>query len=404
MNILYISPYYSTFIHNPILNLMRIKQIDTYTFFPKNLYLYFRKRNYRNNYKENKLTHEIPNENQKQFFYYGLPQDVNSHNYPEQIGSRIDKLINVSQFDLIHAHTIFPAGISAMYLAEKYNIPFIITSHGMDFYRCFPHNHTLSRGIPYKEKESKLIKTVMSQVNALVCVSEEFASDVRDVFPNSNIAVIENSYDYSLFKPEDKKNIRKKLHLSEERKMILSVGHFIPEKGHLFLLEALKQVVKKIPNILLVLIGNGIYKTKYKEMIKRDNINNNVILLEPMQQSELAKYYQAADIFVLPSLSESFGLSLVEAMACGLPAIATKTQGPIQIVDNEINGFLIEKENSDEITSKIEILFNDQILYNKMSINAAKSMLKKYAYKDLELFMLYQQIIKQSSRVLNVYE
>lgn len=394
MNILYISPYYSTFIHNPICELSKLRKINAMTYFPKNLYLYFRKANYRKNYTYSKLTNEIPSVHQKQFFYLGLPQDINSHKYPLQIFKKISKSINIAEFDLIHAHTIFPIGVAAMYLAQKYQKPYIVTTHGMDFYRCFPKGHVVSRGLPYKPKEMELVSSVMESANQVICVSPKFASDVEAEFPKARITVLENSYDKKLFKPDDKQEIRKKLALPTDRKIILSVGNFIKEKGHIFLIEALGILVNNYPDILLILIGEGELKEKYLDLIRKKKLSNNFMNFAKMSQQKLAKFYQAADIFVMPSINESFGLTLVEAMACGLPAVAADAQGPNQIIDDNKNGYLVEKSNSKAIAIKIDKLLSDRELCQYMSMQAITSMKRKYGGKDTELLSLYKQILE----------
>lgn len=314
-----------------------------------------------------------------------------------QIAKYIEKNHEMSSIDLIHAHTLFPAGVAAMYLARKNHIPFIVTSHGMDFYRCFPKDHNLSRGKPYNTKELNLVKQVMQTADQVICVSEIFGQDVKKIFPNSKIKIIENSYDVSLFKPGIKQIAREKLHIAEDTKMILSVGNFVPAKGHIYLLEAMNSLKASNSQFKLFLIGKGPEKERYKSYINYSELSGSVEIVKQVSQVELVNYYQASDVFVLPSLSESFGVALVEAMACGLPAIATKTQGPKQIIEDQKTGILVEISNAEAIAENIEKLMSDNLLHKKLSNHAAQFVADTFSNKEQEIIDLYYKIINNYS-------
>ncbi len=394
MKVLYISPYYSnSFIHNQICKLSKYN-VDSFTIFPINLYLYLRKSAYRQNFKNPRLSSEIPAERQKKIFYYGLPQNMLSEFYPIQISKKIQKLIRNQKFDLIHAHTLFPTGTAAMYLAEELKIPYLISSHGFDFYRLYPKDHELTRGNVYREKERVLIKKTVQKAKKIVCVSHKFTLHFQSVFPEANVVMIENSYNHELFHAGPKNEARRNLQLPSDLKIILSVGNFITDKGHKYLLQAMRRIKKEFPNSLLILVGKGALKKTYLKLIKEYEIENKVKLVDHLPQNKLADYYRAADVFVLPSLNEAFGLALVEAMACGVPSIATRTQGPSQIIENNKNGILVETKKSVGIYMNIVNLFQNMILYNRIKSNSIFSVQSKYKNKESELIDLYEGILK----------
>lgn len=386
MKILYISPYYSTFIHDPIVALESNEEFATFTFFAVNLYLYLKRSIYRRSFAGDELTKEIPEHKQKKIFYHGLPQDFNSHNYPKQIKQKIEKHCKVKEFDVIHAHTIFPSGVAAYLLAEKYEKPFIITSHGFDFYRILPKNNPNHRGNSYKKKEINLIRNSIEKVSALICVSEFFGKHVKQYFPNVNLKIIPNVYDNNLFN-----KIGRKTHENSSSCVILTVGNFISVKNHEMLIRAFRDISSNFPDIKLQIIGKGELKNFYKKICKELGLLEKIEIIDQANHAEVAAYMKNADIYVQTSNSETFGMTIVEAMACGLPVIATRTQGPSSYIDNGKNGLLIDKNNVKDLVDKLKNLINNPQLRKEIGSKAAEDAASHFG-DYAKLIALYREI------------
>jgi len=126
-------------------------------------------------------------------------------------------------------------------------------------------------------------------------------------------------------------------------------------------------------------------------------ISDNILFCPEVPFDKLPEYYRKIDIFVVPSLIESFGVVAVEASACGIPIVASDVGGLPEIVSNDKTGFLVPPKNPEAIACKLELLINKPDLRTKMGIAARQLVLKKYDWQQnaLQMEKLYKQIIKQ---------
>ena len=159
---------------------------------------------------------------------------------------------------------------------------------------------------------------------------------------------------------------------------ILYVGRISKEKGIKCLIEAMKDVSKKYPDLKLIIIGDGNQKQELVDYISENDIKN-IIFKDNMSQKELEKYYQEAKILIVPSIwSEQFGMVGIESMACGTPCIASDVGGISEWCINGSNGFLVEPGNVSELINKISILLDDDRLRDKFSRNGLKLIQEKH--------------------------
>lgn len=256
-----------------------------------------------------------------------------------------------NQYDLIHAHWLIPQGIVVSFV----KIPYIVTGHGGDV-------TSLNWGI------IKLLKKrCIKHAKAIIVVSELCKQVVESICTNDKTSVISMGCDTSKFSPAYRKD---NFFNQGRRKVILFVGRLVEIKGVTYLIEAMS----KIDNALLVIVGKGAEEAKLKEQAKQ--VNDKIVFWGPKTHDELKEIYASADIFVAPSITtndgakEGFGLVLVEAMASGIPVVASKTGGIIDIVKDGENGFLVEEKNSDQLAEKIKLLLFDKQIYEKCAYNA----------------------------------
>jgi glycosyltransferase involved in cell wall biosynthesis len=149
-------------------------------------------------------------------------------------------------------------------------------------------------------------------------------------------------------------------------KVILSVGRLNYQKGFQYLIAAMPAIIKQIPNAKLMIVGIGEELTYLKNLTKSLNLNKSVIFTGRISQTEIPTAYAASDLFVLPSLFEAFGISLIEAQAAGKPVICTRTGGtPEAIIDGE-TGFLIEPKNPKQLEKTIVRVLSDDALSRRM--------------------------------------
>jgi len=193
------------------------------------------------------------------------------------------------------------------------------------------------------------------------------------VFVNPTMGV-----DLNKFRPKYNGNSNSK----REGVNILFVGRLHPVKGLDYLIDAFVSINEKYPKTKLNIVGDGELKNKLERKVKTLGIKRNVNFYGHVPHDELVNYYQNADLFVLPSLSEGLGHVLLEAMACGLPLIATDVAGPKELVDERKGGFLVSPKKSESIKEAIEMFIEKKTLLRKMgSYNIKK--VKKYSQKKV---------------------
>ncbi len=194
-----------------------------------------------------------------------------------------------------------------------------------------------------------------------------------DMFFNSDIRVYPLGVDCEHFKPgESKTSIGPSL---------LYVGRIVDWKRVHVCIETIMALKKQgFKNTVLNIIGpisSEAYYQKLKELIKKNSLENNVFFLGYKDYDELPYYYSKSDIFLLPSDKETFGMVMIEAMACGLPVAGISCPGgPADIIENNVDGILCGIE---EYPNRIVAYFKDKDLQQQMSVNARKKVLEKYS-------------------------
>jgi len=258
----------------------------------------------------------------------------------------IYKLINEKslKFDLIHAHFTWPSGVNATRLKKKLKLPLIITEH-------------ISSGElkdTVFKRDQLYIKTFLES-NAIIRVNKGDIPIFNTIqVPPDNIYSVPNGYDSDKFLILNMENCRTKLELPIDKKIILNVGNLYHEiKGHKYLIEAMSEVIEHRKDVLCIIVGSGKLHNKLKKQIESSGLNNHVKLVGGKPHNEIPIWMNACDVFVLPSLRESFGIVQVEAMACGKPVVATRNGGSEEIVTSNDYGMLCEPSNPKQLADKI---------------------------------------------------
>jgi glycosyltransferase involved in cell wall biosynthesis len=306
-------------------------------------------------------------------------------------------LKELNHFDVIHIHYPFIGGIEN-FIFRKIKKPLIIRYH-MDL--------SMPRFFSFFVRPYNLItKNIFKRANKILVSSYDYAEDskfIGNFFRKQKEKFIELPYgvDVERFKPTVKnKGLMEKLHLTEDDKIILFVGGL--DKAHYFkgidtLLQATANTKIQNQKVKLIIVGKGSEKAKYEKLAEELKIKNEVIFTEASDQ-ELPAYYNLADLFVLPSINccESFGIVLLEAMACGKPCLASNLPGVRTVVDEAKTGFLIEPGNADDLAEKIKNIFENQILMKEMGEAGRKKVEEKYNQDKIikEIEQIYVSLAK----------
>ena len=279
---------------------------------------------------------------------------------------------------LIHAHVAIPSGWGALQIAKKYNIPIILTEH------LGPFSEHLTN--PY---ESRLVKNTLSHVNQILAVSPSLANQIKQSVDQSlNINSIGNLIRSDFFFPKEKANIQNKI-------VFLSVCLLTKGKGLNYLLESIKCLSFKYSQKFIVLIGgDGVERFNLEKQVKSLNIQNNCQFLGYLSREQVRDYMQNCDVFILPSLGETFGIVLGEAMACGKPVISTYCGGSEFIVTDD-TGILVAPSDSVALAEAMEKFITKKVGFNADVIR--ESIINRFGEKAFlqKISEIYQLVISR---------
>ena len=286
---------------------------------------------------------------------------------------RFVKEENIS-FDLINAHYSWPSGAVSTELNKHYHAPLIITEH------------THLSLYPLINKKDRIIVRTWSRADALVRVCKKDIPLLSSICAKEKIAYIPNGYDPRIIKYMDKEEARRNLNLPLEKKIIFNLAELLPVKGQKYLIEAMKTVSHERDDVICLIGGNGPLKGILEQQIKRLGLGDHVKLVGRIPHSEVFSWYSAADIFVLPSISEASACVVIEAMACGKPVVATNNHGSEDIIISDDFGFLCDSANSQQLTKNILSALNKDWNTDKIRSYAEKFTWENNAKQTVKLF------------------
>ncbi len=230
-------------------------------------------------------------------------------------------------------------------------------------------------------------------VDRLIAVSEEVKVSITKTLPaipQKKIVAISNSVDVNRYGDRSgRAALRLELGLNEEHKVAVMVATFKEQKGHRFLLEAMQAVVSQRPDLKVLFAGDGELRTALQERALELHLENNVFFLG--NRADIPALLAASDYFILPSLWEGLPMALIEAMASGLPVIATRVSGTNQVIVHGETGLLVEPGNSSELAQAILKMASDPSMARQMGRAARQRVevhfgAQKQALEYLDLF------------------
>ncbi len=256
--------------------------------------------------------------------------------YSLEITATIVAVAEDEGLDLVHAHYAIPHGMSALDAREILaddgrRLPFVITLHGTDI--------TIVGSEP---SMSRVTRYILDKADGVTAVSRYLREETVSYFETGrHIEVIPNFVDPGIFHPQPGSDLRKRLTANGE-KIILHASNFRAVKNIPHLIEMFKQVQETVP-ARLVLIGDGPERSHAEHLCRTLGIKDKVVF--PGMRSNVVEFLSAADIYVMASQTESFGLSALEAMSCGVPVVAYRVGGVPEVIAHGKTGYLVERDN-----------------------------------------------------------
>ena len=298
----------------------------------------------------------------------------------------------IKKCDLVHAHGhVYMSSYMAGKVAKKYKKPFIVTQHNtfidyQSILNILEHLNDFTIG-----------KSVLKCANRIITVSKETMKYVLKLGADkSKTSVIYNGVDTDYFHPVNKEESRKKLGLPKNRKIILSVRRLVYKNGLDTLIESVPLLTRDHPDLLFVVAGKGPSRKLIEDRIKELGIDANIKLTGFVPDRLLPLYYDAADYFILPSASgEGLPLVLLEAMACGLPVIATTVGGTPEIIKHMKNGVLVPPRNPEAMAETMSKLLSEERLGATIGEEARRIVEDRFTWeKNLrQLQDIYKKVI-----------
>lgn len=274
------------------------------------------------------------------------------------------------ELDLLHVHGSISPVIDT-------HLPTVVTVHG-----------TIARDIDNTQVKSlhflivKLLrkqllnveKAILESADVITAVSQSCAKELKEYHTISKeIIVVNNGTDTNFFIPGKNK---------KKRDYVLYTGRLETIKGLITLVKSAKLVCKEDPNTKFILVGKGTAETHLKKMINNLDLENNFYFTGHISdRNELLGYYQSSTIYILPSYHEGLPTTLLEAMSCGIPAIATDVAGSAEVITDGETGLLVPPRDPKKLADAILRLLDEEELRERISINARRHVVDNYDWK-----------------------
>jgi glycosyltransferase involved in cell wall biosynthesis len=226
---------------------------------------------------------------------------------------------------IIHAHVVLPAGWAAVQLGKRFGLPVVLTEHSSPF-----SMHLRS------PLDRELVGETLAGVDHVMSVSPSLSAEIRDAGFRPKMTVVGNLVRTDFFQPGTTTP-----DIPDERPIILSVGILTEQKGIELMIRALRLLANRGVEAQLVVGGDGPLRSELEAQTETHGLRDRCTFTGLLTPAELRDWMRRATVFALPSLHETFGIVLGEAMACGVPVVATRCGGP-EFVVTRAGGLLVD--------------------------------------------------------------
>lgn len=304
------------------------------------------------------------------------------------------EMLNVEEFDFIHTHGLNASFITAMAatnIRKNGKTKIIYTADGLSF----DSNSSKSSYALYYSIEKLLAKNI----DYMITVNKEDYEFAKDDFKNCKVYYIDG---YGIKKEEVdidvsdelEEKLRKELMLKDDQKLILNVGDYTKENNQEYLLKAMSIIKDKTRNVKIVFVGKDKLNGKLKKLASDYDISNNVLFLD-LNKKQTALIYAISDLYIDVSLQKNYPYDIIVAMINYLPIISTKVRGNVDLIKNNVTGYLIDNNDVDDLCKKIMILLqNEQVCDN--FIENYDDLYEDYLYENVtdQMCKIYNEIVK----------
>ena len=269
--------------------------------------------------------------------------------------------------DLIHAHVAVPDGAAGALAAKHLGVPLVLTVHGADV------NTTLSRSPALH----RLVVDTCNAADMTIAVSTRLQTELIDagVFPD-HVRVVANGID-----PDEMAAIRPGGELADGR-WVVAAGNLVNSKGYDDLIRALSRLAPAYDDVRVAIVGGGPERNRLEKLARDLHQKERVVFYGRQSPERLHRLMAAADVFVLPSWREGFGIVYLEAMALGRPVVGCRGQGISDVIEDGVNGLLVEPRHPDGLAAAIRRVLDDPDGAREMGRQAAELVMSCYTWES----------------------
>jgi glycosyltransferase involved in cell wall biosynthesis len=318
-----------------------------------------------------------------------LQWDLNMNILMEIKSIEIIKKYNI---DILHAHDWLVAS-AAIGLKHLFRKPLLATIHSLERGRrsgLYNNGQMMLDQIENLLVQEAWHNIVCSQYMQSIC---HFSFD----FPNDKMTIIPNGVRYKDFAIElskEEKKIHHKKYANANEQIVGYIGRLVPEKGVNVLLGAVKKVLEEKPNTKFVIAGEGWHRSELERISKELQIGDKVLFTGYLPEEDFLPYFNVADILVVPSTYEPFGIVALEGMATKTPIVVSDVGGLSEIVDHKWTGYKVPPDNSDAMAEAIIELLDNKELRERIIENAQEKLTHVYDWAIIadQTIKIYERI------------
>ncbi|MCG1023068.1 N-acetyl-alpha-D-glucosaminyl L-malate synthase BshA [Sutcliffiella horikoshii] len=302
--------------------------------------------------------------------------------YDLALASKMAEVAKREKLDLLHVHYAIPHAVCA-YLAKKMTddrLKIVTTLHGTDI-----------TVLGYDPSLNDMIRFGIEGSDVVTAVSESLVQQTYDLLqPKKSIQTVYNFIDERVYFKKDTQDLKVQYGIADEEKVIIHVSNFRKVKRVQDVVKSFHLIEKKIPSKLL-LVGDGPEISVVCNLVRELGLKDKVLFLG--KQENLEDLYSISDLMLLLSEKESFGLVLLEAMACGVPSVGTKIGGIPEVIDNGKTGYLSDVGDVEDIARNAIEILGDTTLHTKFAENAISRV--KEHFSSQRIVEQYEEMYKQ---------
>jgi glycogen(starch) synthase len=288
------------------------------------------------------------------------------------------ELIAERRFDAIHCHDWLVAQASIT-MKHATGMPLVATIHSTESGR----RHGIYTS--YQRVIHEIEGWLTYEASRIVCCSWSMVNEVARLFnvPRDKLWMIPNGVDPEIYRPRAIDQSQRDRYADPSERVVLYVGRLVPEKGVNVLIGAVPKILSAHPNAKFIVVGEGYSKEGLSNLTKSLKVDRKVYFTGYISDDEIKGLLGLADLQVVPSIYEPFGIVCLEGMASGLPVVASDTGGLSEIVEDGVTGLKVPPDNSEAIAYAVNRLLADGALRRSMAKRARERAVEKFSWKAI---------------------